>query len=82
MPQLTQYDANTETTSGWTKNEGFYGAVTWLYYENMQEAEQFYEEKITNINPDFLKLRKSLDENQRRPGALLGMCDHDEWRLM
>lgn len=46
IPQLPQYDAITGATSRWTKNEGFYGAVTWLYYEDMQEAERFYEEKI------------------------------------
>ena len=46
MPQLPQYNAIAGTTSDWTKNEGFYGAVTWLYYEDMQEAERFYEEKI------------------------------------
>lgn len=46
MPQLPQYDAITGATSRWTKNEGFYGAVTLLYYEDMQEAERFYEEKI------------------------------------
>ncbi|MFC0262491.1 VOC family protein [Fontibacter flavus] len=46
MPQLPQYDAVTGATSRWTKNEGFYGAVTWLYYEDMLEAQSFYEEKI------------------------------------
>lgn len=46
MPQLPQYDAITGATSRWTKNEGFYGAVTWLYYEDMQEVQRFFEEKI------------------------------------
>lgn len=46
MPQLPQYDAISGATSQWSKKEGFYGAVTWLYYEDMQEAQRFYEEKI------------------------------------
>lgn len=46
IPKLPLYDATTGATSVWTKNEGFYGAVTWLYYEDLQEAVRFYEEKI------------------------------------
>jgi catechol 2,3-dioxygenase-like lactoylglutathione lyase family enzyme len=46
MPRLPQYDGLSGATDRWSKNEGFYGAVTWLYYEDMQEAERFYEDKI------------------------------------
>jgi catechol 2,3-dioxygenase-like lactoylglutathione lyase family enzyme len=46
MPLLPKYDGLSGATDRWSKNEGFYGAVTWLYYEDMQEAERFYEEKI------------------------------------
>ena len=46
MPLLPKYDAVSSATGKWSKSEGFYGAVTWLYYEDMLEAEAFYEEKI------------------------------------
>jgi catechol 2,3-dioxygenase-like lactoylglutathione lyase family enzyme len=46
MPLLPKYDANSGATDRWSKNEGFYGAVFWLYYEDMQEAEQFLEERM------------------------------------
>lgn len=46
MPLLPKYDAVSGATGKWSKSEGFYGAVTWLYYEDMLEAEAFYEEKI------------------------------------
>ena len=46
MPLLPSYDAKSGATDRWSKNEGFYGAVYWLYYEDMQEAERFLEEKI------------------------------------
>jgi catechol 2,3-dioxygenase-like lactoylglutathione lyase family enzyme len=46
MPLLPKYDAKSGATDRWSKNEGFYGAVIWLYYKDMLEAERFYEEKI------------------------------------
>jgi len=46
MPLLPNYDAKSGATDRWSKNEGFYGAVYWLYYEDLQEAERFLEEKI------------------------------------
>lgn len=46
MPLLPKYDATSGATDRWSKNEGFYGAVFWLYYEDMQEAEQFLEERM------------------------------------
>lgn len=46
MPRLPKYDAKSGATDRWSKNEGFYGAVTWLYYKDMLEAERFYEESI------------------------------------
>ena len=46
MPRLPKYDAISGATDRWSKDEGFYGAVTWLYYQDMLEAERFYEEKI------------------------------------
>jgi catechol-2,3-dioxygenase len=46
MPLLPKYDAISDSTDKWSKNEGFYGTVIWLYYKNMMEGERFYEEKI------------------------------------
>jgi catechol-2,3-dioxygenase len=46
MPLLPKYDAISGATDKWSKNEGFYGTVIWLYYKEMMEAERFYEEKI------------------------------------
>ncbi|MFD2200446.1 VOC family protein [Shivajiella indica] len=46
MPLLPKYDAISGATDKWSKKEGFYGAVTWLYYEDMLGAENFYKEKI------------------------------------
>jgi catechol 2,3-dioxygenase-like lactoylglutathione lyase family enzyme len=46
MPLLPKYDAVSGASGKWSKSEGFYGAVTWLYYKDMLEAEAFYEEKI------------------------------------
>ncbi|EKB48372.1 Glyoxalase-like domain protein [Cecembia lonarensis LW9] len=46
MPLLPRYDATSGATDRWSKDEGFYGTVFWLYYEDMQEAEQFLEEKM------------------------------------
>ncbi len=46
MPLLPKNDAKSGATDSWSKNEGFYGAVTWLYYQDMLGAERFYEEKI------------------------------------
>lgn len=46
MPLLPKYDGLSSATDRWSKKEGFYGTVTWLYYEDMQDAERFYEEKI------------------------------------
>jgi catechol 2,3-dioxygenase-like lactoylglutathione lyase family enzyme len=46
MPQLQKFapfkTENAEIAAGL----GFYGAVTWMYYEDLQEAKRFYEEKI------------------------------------
>lgn len=46
MPLLPRYDATSGATDRWSKNEGFYGTVFWLYYEDMMEAEQFLDEKM------------------------------------
>jgi catechol 2,3-dioxygenase-like lactoylglutathione lyase family enzyme len=46
MPLLPKYDGSSGATDRWSKNEGFYGTIFWLYYEDMQEAERFLEEKL------------------------------------
>jgi catechol 2,3-dioxygenase-like lactoylglutathione lyase family enzyme len=46
IPKLPKYDASSSATGKWNIKEGFYGTVTWLYYQDMQESEKFYEETI------------------------------------
>ncbi|SMD42645.1 Predicted ring-cleavage extradiol dioxygenase [Aquiflexum balticum DSM 16537] len=46
IPKLPKYDATSSDTGKWNIKEGFYGTVTWLYYQDMQESEKFYEETI------------------------------------
>jgi catechol-2,3-dioxygenase len=46
IPKLPKYDATSSATGKWNIKEGFYGTVTWLYYQDMQESEKFYEETI------------------------------------
>ena len=72
MPLLPKYDGLSGATDKWSKNEGFYGAVTWLYYQDLQEAEQFYEEKIG--------LRKIVDQGwakvyQASKSGYIGLVD-------
>ncbi|PRY89982.1 glyoxalase/bleomycin resistance protein/dioxygenase superfamily protein [Mongoliibacter ruber] len=46
MPQIQKFSALPTVSDDVAAGLGFYGAVTWLYYEDLQEAELFYEEKI------------------------------------
>ncbi len=46
MPQLRRYPALSTASHAHPLELGFYGAVTWMYYEDLQEAERFYEEQI------------------------------------
>ncbi|MBW3469220.1 glyoxalase [Arthrospiribacter ruber] len=46
MPQLQKFDPLKTENAEIAAGLGFYGAVTWMYYEDLQEAERFYEEKI------------------------------------
>lgn len=46
IPKLSKYDASSSATGKWSVKEGFFGSITWLYYQDMQESEKFYEEKI------------------------------------
>jgi catechol-2,3-dioxygenase len=44
VPQMRKYPALPTFSEGVAAGLGFYGAVTWTYYQDMQEAEKFYEE--------------------------------------
>ncbi|WP_293010786.1 VOC family protein [Mongoliibacter sp.] len=46
MPQLRRYPALPTALNAHPLELGFYGTVTWMYYEDLQEAERFYEEQI------------------------------------
>ena len=46
VPQMRKYPALPTVFEGVAAGLGFYGAVTWMYYKDMQEAEKFYEEII------------------------------------
>lgn len=46
MPLLIRPNAIENASMADVKERGFYGAVTWLYYQDLQEALQFYEEVI------------------------------------
>jgi catechol 2,3-dioxygenase-like lactoylglutathione lyase family enzyme len=44
IPQMRKYPALPTASGGVASGLGFYGAVTWTYYQDMLEAEKFYEE--------------------------------------
>lgn len=44
IPQMRKYPALPTVSEGVAAGLGFYGAVTWTYYQDMLEAEKFYEE--------------------------------------
>lgn len=46
MPQLRRFAALPTQSDSVAAGMGFYGAVTWLYYQDMQAAQLFYEENM------------------------------------
>ena len=46
VPQMRKYPALPTASKDVAAGLGFYGAVTWMYYQDMQVAEKFYEEII------------------------------------
>jgi catechol 2,3-dioxygenase-like lactoylglutathione lyase family enzyme len=46
MPQLRRFEPLPTQGDSVAAGLGFYGAVTWLYYQDMQAAQLFYEEKM------------------------------------
>ncbi|MCL6261699.1 VOC family protein [Aquiflexum sp. TKW24L] len=44
IPQMRKFPALPTALEGVAAGLGFYGAVTWTYYQDMPEAEKFYEE--------------------------------------
>lgn len=46
MPQIQKFSPLPTASKSVASGLGFYGTVTWLYFQDLQEAEHFYEEKI------------------------------------
>lgn len=46
MPQLQKFEPLPTTNTSIAAGLGFYGAVFWTYYEDLQEADIFYKEKV------------------------------------
>lgn len=72
MPLLRQYEPLDKVGEGTGPDKTFYAAITWMYYKDMLQAQQFYEEKIG--------LKQIVDQGwakvyQASPTGYIGLVD-------